>query len=92
MLTKIGATIRPFNRGIRAMERSGEPWFVGKDAALALGYERPGNALACFVKRADKDTAIVSGSAFNTMQNAIIINVAGLKSLIAHRPGNDHAD
>ncbi len=89
MLTKTGVVIRPFKRGIRAMERGGEPWFVGKDAALALGYERPGNALACYVQRKDKDTTIIQNG--TSCQNAIIINFAGLKSLIAHRPKTDHA-
>lgn len=26
---------------IRTVEIDGEPWFVGKDVAVALGYERP---------------------------------------------------
>ena len=29
---------------VRVMEIDGAPWFVGKDVAAALGYERPTNA------------------------------------------------
>lgn len=31
---------------IRVMERDGEPWFVAKDVAQALGYAKPRNAIA----------------------------------------------
>ena len=34
---------------IRAIEKDGEPWFVGKDVAVALGYCKPENALAAHV-------------------------------------------
>ena len=30
---------------IRALSIDGEPWFVGKDVALALGYEKPTDAV-----------------------------------------------
>ena len=30
---------------IRVMNVNGEPWFVGKDVALALGYTKPENAV-----------------------------------------------
>jgi len=30
---------------IRAVDIDGEPWFVGKDAAQALGYANPADAI-----------------------------------------------
>jgi len=40
--------IIPFQSGefsIRAVDIDGEPWFVGKDVAQALGYADPTNAI-----------------------------------------------
>lgn len=34
---------------IRAIEKDGGPWFVGKDVAVALEYCKPENALAAHV-------------------------------------------
>lgn len=36
----------PTGATIRAKEIDGEPWFVGRDIALALGYARPADAIA----------------------------------------------
>lgn len=32
---------------IRTIQQNGEPWFVGKDVAKILGYERADNAIRC---------------------------------------------
>lgn len=65
---------------IRAMEIDGEPWFVGKDAAEALGYEKARNAIANYV---DEDDALKQGVLTNGgMQEMTIINESGLYSLI----------
>ena len=40
---------------IRTIEKDGEPWFVGKDVAAALGYERPTKAILDHVDDEDKD-------------------------------------
>lgn len=39
---------------IRSIEQNGEPWFVGKDVALALGYKDTVNALKSHVDEQDK--------------------------------------
>ena len=39
---------------IRSMEIGGEPWFVGKDVATALGYAKPRNAIERHVDSEDK--------------------------------------
>lgn len=44
----------PMFGNIRAMEKDGEPWFVGKDVAEALGYQNPSNAIATHVDKEDK--------------------------------------
>ena len=41
---------------IRSMTIDGEPYFVGKDVAAALGYERPDNAIRKHVDDEDKLT------------------------------------
>ena len=39
---------------IRTVERDGEPWFVGKDVAAALGYNDTNKAIAMHVDDEDK--------------------------------------
>ena len=39
---------------IRSMTINGEPWFVGKDIAAALGYSNPSKALIDHVDEEDK--------------------------------------
>ena len=39
---------------IRAIEKDGEPWFVGKDVAAALGYNNTRDALYKHVDEEDK--------------------------------------
>ena len=42
---------------VRVFERSGAPWFVGKDVANVLGYSNPRDALAKRVDTEDKGVA-----------------------------------
>lgn len=66
---------------IRVVELDGEPWFVGKDIAAALGYSNPRDALAKHVDEEDKNTvAICDGTPGNP--NVTIINYSGALSLI----------
>lgn len=66
---------------IRAVEIDGEPWFVGKDMAAALGYSNPRDALAKHVDDEDKNTvAFCDGTPGNP--NLTIINESGVYSLI----------
>lgn len=39
---------------LRAIERNGEPWFVGKDVATALGYSNTGKAILMHVDEEDR--------------------------------------
>ena len=39
---------------VRTLTIDEEPWFVGKDVAVALGYSDTKNALKTHVKRAEK--------------------------------------
>lgn len=39
---------------IRITEINGEPWFVGKDVAVVLGYQNPSKALTDHVDAEDK--------------------------------------
>ena len=67
---------------IRSLVHNGEPWFVGRDIAKALGYEKPENALAAHVFDEDKTTTLIQGSGSNYKSNTTIINESGLYSLI----------
>lgn len=65
---------------IRTITINNEPWFVGKDIATALGYERTDNAIRSHVDEEDKLTHQISASGQN--RNMYIINESGLYSLI----------
>lgn len=66
---------------IRTTIIDGEPWFVGKDVAQSLGYEKARNAIAAHV---DKDDALKWGvtDSLGRKQETTIINESGLYSLI----------
>lgn len=66
---------------IRSMEIGGEPWFVGKDVAAALGYERATKAIRDHVDNEDLDEVPIQDS-IGRMQKTPIINESGLYSLI----------
>ena len=48
--------------GIRAIEIDGNPFFVGKDVATALGYSNPRKALADHVPEKFKNTVTIRDS------------------------------
>lgn len=66
---------------VRTMTIKGEPWFVGKDVADVLGYEKSRNAIA---KHVDEDDALKWGlmDSLGRIQETTIINESGLYSLI----------
>ena len=65
---------------IRTVEIDGEPWLVGKDVALALGYSNPRDALA---KRVDpEDKGVANCDTLGGVQEMAIINESGLYSLV----------
>ncbi len=47
---------------VRTIVIDGEPWFVGKDVAMALGYEKPRNAIGTHVDDEDKKGAPMAES------------------------------
>ena len=66
---------------VRTIEIDGEPYFVGKDVAIILGYAKPENALTTHV---DRDNTLKQGVTDNLgrTQNTTLINESGLYSLI----------
>lgn len=66
---------------IRTVVIKGEPWFVGKDVAAALGYEKERNAIQ---KHVDVDDALKWGveDSLGRIQDTTVINESGLYSLI----------
>lgn len=66
---------------IRTVTVNGELWFVGKDIAEALGYERPTKAVNDRVDPEDIDAVPIQDS-IGRMQNTPIINESGLYGLI----------
>ena len=65
---------------VRAIEMNGEPWFVGKDIADALGYSNPRDAIAKHVFGDDKGVAQVDTP--GGMQWMTTVNESGLYGLI----------
>lgn len=65
---------------LRTVEIDGEPWFVGKDVATALGYSDTFGALKKHVDAADKQNC--QNDSFDTPRGMTIINESGLYSLI----------
>jgi len=62
---------------VRTVEINGEPWFVGKDVADALGYDQTNN----MIKRlAEED--FISSKLEGMNMNSIIINESGLYTAI----------
>lgn len=65
---------------IRTIEREGEPWFVGKDVAAALGYADYFGALKKHVEEEDKQNC--QNDSFESPRGMTIINESGLYSLV----------
>ena len=80
-------TINPFQLfnnpefgDLRCIEKDGEPWFVGKDVAVALGYAEPRSAVSKRVEVEDRGVAEMETP--SGTQKMTIINESGLYSLI----------
>lgn len=67
---------------VRALEIDDEPYFVGKDVAVALGYAKPENAISAHVDQEDKTTTLIQGDGSNYKSKTTLINESGLYSLI----------
>ena len=66
---------------VRTVMIDGEPWFVGRDVAKALGYAKPENAIR---NNVDKDDTLSEGvtDSLGRRQDTLIVNESGLYSLI----------
>ena len=66
---------------IRTVVIDGEPWFVGRDVAIALGYAKPQNAVRDYV---EQDDTLKQGiiDSLKREQQTVVINESGLYSLI----------
>lgn len=65
---------------VRTIQIDGDPWFVGKDVAAALGYENTRDALAKHVDEEDKGVA--KCDTLGGAQDMTIINESGVYALI----------
>lgn len=65
---------------IRTMEKNGEPWFVGKDVAAALGYKEIQKAVRDHVDNDDKGVSEMDTPGGS--QKITVINESGLYALI----------
>ncbi len=78
----------PEDTNIRATTINGEPWFVGKDIAEALGYSNASKAVATHVDDEDKTFVMVdiagsqNGNVPLGQSKTAFINESGLYSLI----------
>ena len=70
---------------IRTLVIDGEPWFVGKDIAAALGYENPQQAIRQHVDDDDRSPmsgVLKSSTPAEIDKQTIVINESGMYSLI----------
>lgn len=65
---------------VRTVTIEKEPWFVGKDVAVALGYENPQKAVRTHVDTEDR--GVTEMGTPGGKQNICIINESGLYALI----------
>ena len=65
---------------IRVMEIDGDPWCVGKDVAIILGYSNPRKAIIDHVDEEDK--GVTKCDTLGGQQDVTIINESGFYSLI----------
>ena len=65
---------------IRTVTIDGEPWFVGKDVAEALGFTNPRDAISTHVF--DEDKGVESIDTLGGKQKMTVVNASGLYALI----------
>ena len=82
MKNKITVFENPEFGEIRSLLIEGEPWFVAKDVASALGYLKPENAIAMHVDDEDKTSTLIQGTGSNYKSKTKIINESGIYSLV----------
>lgn len=67
---------------IRTLTIDEEPYFVGKDVAVVLGYKNTKDALIRHVDDEDKNTVVIHDRIKRGNPNQVVINESGLYSLI----------
>lgn len=67
---------------LRTTTIDGEPWWVGKDVAVALGYKDASSAVSKHIDDDDKTTLPIRQDGSNYQTNISFINESGLYSLI----------
>lgn len=82
MTTALQTFKTPSGSKLRTLERDGGYFFVGKDAAKALGYAKSRNAILAHVDAEDRQDALIQGSLKGGTQVMTIISESGLYSLI----------
>lgn len=83
MMNEIQVFNNPEFGDIRTIIIENEPWWVGKDVAEALDYQKPSNAVARHVDSEDKKTEVVPYTQNReTVGKLTFINESGLYSLI----------
>lgn len=65
---------------VRTIVINSEPWFVGKDVAVALGYKNTSDAISKHVD--DEDKGVAKCDTLGGMQDSLIINESGVYSLV----------
>lgn len=70
------------NNQIRVLKINNEPWFVGKDVAIILGYSNTRKALIDHVDDEDKKDGVTIRDSMGRSQLAVVINESGMYSLI----------
>lgn len=65
---------------VRTVTINGDPWFVGKDVAAALGFTNPRDAISTHVF--DEDKGVESIDTLGGKQKMAVINESGLYALV----------
>ena len=82
----MGNALQIFNNNefgkVRVAMMNGEPWFVGKDVAIALGYSNTRDALSRHVDTEDKTSVVIPDGGSNYKSKATLINESGVYALI----------
>lgn len=82
MSTNIQIFNHPEFGDVRVVNKNGEPLFVGKDVAIALGYSNPRDALAKHVPDKYKKDGVVIRDSMGREQTPTLITEAGLYKLV----------
>jgi len=67
---------------MRGVNIDGEPWIVGKDVAVALGYSNPRKAILDHIDSDDKRDGVTIRDSIGRPQKPVFINESGVYSLI----------